>query len=147
MQAARRRMTSLSLDSAATETLAEIWATTAPSALSQEKAEEVEEVKAPLTWAPTTPLTFADLEKDESMADELSEIEDMDVEDQASERYRLLHRVACKRGYLQYIDPTSGYTVFTKLFLERRACCGYRCRHCPWGHKNVPKDSKKNLEW
>ena len=117
------------------------------NASSQEKAAEVEEVKAPPTWAPTTPLTLADLEKDETMANELSEIEDMDFEDQASERYRLLHRVACKRGYLQYIDPTSGYTVFTKLFLERRACCGYRCRHCPWGHKNVPKDSKKNLEW
>ncbi|RHY16560.1 hypothetical protein DYB36_009441 [Aphanomyces astaci] len=82
------------------------------------------------------------------------EIEDMDDEDDnddlASERYRLLHRVACARGYRQYVDPGSGYTVFTALYLKDRACCGYKCRHCPWGHKNVKKGVKNpnpNLEW
>ena len=37
-----------------------------------------------------------------------------------------------------YIDPDSGYSVFTATYLKRRPCCGNGCRHCPWGHANVP---------
>ncbi|CAK4072264.1 unnamed protein product [Aphanomyces euteiches] len=92
-----------------------------------------------VSWAPTTPLTWADIEADEEFADEVDEINEVEDEEQPGERYRLLHRVACERGYRQYVDPASGYTVFTALFLKERPCCGYRCRHCPWGHKNVPK--------
>ncbi|KAF0726522.1 hypothetical protein AaE_009597 [Aphanomyces astaci] len=106
------------------------------------------------TWAPTTPLTWSDIVADVTLAEDVQEIEDMDDEDDnddlASERYRLLHRVACARGYRQYVDPGSGYTVFTALYLKDRACCGYKCRHCPWGHKNVKKGVKNpnpNLEW
>lgn len=57
----------------------------------------------------------------------------------ARETVALLHRVASERGYDAYIDPASGYSVFTAAFLERRPCCGSGCRHCPYGHANVPK--------
>lgn len=52
----------------------------------------------------------------------------------------LLHREAVSRGLDMYIDPLSGYPAFTKLYLQRRECCGNKCRHCPHGHKNVVKD-------
>jgi len=50
----------------------------------------------------------------------------------------LLHREACKRGLDTYVDQRSGYEVFTAYHLKTRDCCGSGCRHCPWGHCNVP---------
>ena len=33
-------------------------------------------------------------------------------------------------GQSSYIDPSTGYTVFTEEFLKkRRTCCGSGCRH------------------
>jgi len=44
-----------------------------------------------------------------------------------------LHEEACANGSDTYIDPQTGYTVMTALFLRRRGwCCGQRCRHCPY---------------
>ncbi|OQR91776.1 hypothetical protein ACHHYP_04373 [Achlya hypogyna] len=105
---------------------------------------------AAVSWAPSRPLTLEDLRVDVTLAEELAEIDEMEVDEQDGERYRLLHRVACDRGYLQYVDPASGYTVFTSLFLKKRACCGFKCRHCPWGHKNVGKQKTEpmaDLDW
>jgi iron complex transport system substrate-binding protein len=49
-----------------------------------------------------------------------------------------LHEQACSAGELTYVDPDTGYRVFTRLGLERRgSCCGCGCRHCPYGHVNV----------
>lgn len=49
-----------------------------------------------------------------------------------------LHRAACVRGQDTYIDPATGYTVFTEVFHKRRGkCCGNACRHCPYNHVNV----------
>ncbi|KAJ1630514.1 hypothetical protein T492DRAFT_85537 [Pavlovales sp. CCMP2436] len=28
---------------------------------------------------------------------------------------------------------------------NNRPCCGNSCRHCPWGHVNVPKDVLKDV--
>ncbi|KEO88689.1 hypothetical protein EH31_16165 [Erythrobacter longus] len=51
-----------------------------------------------------------------------------------------VHRAACDRGEATYIDPQTGFMVFTKVgLLERGKCCGSRCRHCPFGHENVPQ--------
>eukprot|EP01039_Chlorochromonas_danica_P008886 gene8886-9802_t len=56
-----------------------------------------------------------------------------------------LHRTACAAGQDTYIDPATGYTVFTSLFHEKKGkCCGNACRHCPYGHVNVK--NKKKLE-
>jgi hypothetical protein len=39
-----------------------------------------------------------------------------------------------------YIDPKTGYSVFTEIeHFARGKCCGNACRHCPYGHANVKK--------
>lgn len=49
-----------------------------------------------------------------------------------------LHRHALLRGSTTYIDPATGFTVFTELaHLQRGHCCGAKCRHCPYGWVNV----------
>eukprot|EP01012_Entosiphon_sulcatum_P004654 TRINITY_DN11906_c0_g2_i1.p1 TRINITY_DN11906_c0_g2~~TRINITY_DN11906_c0_g2_i1.p1 ORF type:complete len:330 (+),score=44.39 TRINITY_DN11906_c0_g2_i1:29-1018(+) len=56
-----------------------------------------------------------------------------------------LHSEACRNGDATYIDPASGFQVFTALFhKERGYCCGSGCRHCPYGHANVTK-TENNL--
>lgn len=52
---------------------------------------------------------------------------------------RQLHAAAVEAGRDMYVDPANGLYVFTSTALKRRPCCGKKCRHCPWGHKNVPK--------
>jgi hypothetical protein len=48
--------------------------------------------------------------------------------------YHALHEAACARGEKSYIDPETGYLVFTRLaHLARGKCCGSGCRHCPYG--------------
>lgn len=54
-----------------------------------------------------------------------------------------IHALAVKQGQKQYIDPGTGYTVFSQLFMiERGWCCGSGCRHCPFGHQNLPTERK-----
>ncbi len=44
------------------------------------------------------------------------------------------HEAARRRGDDQYVDPRSGYPVFTSDYLAGRGtCCGSGCRHCPYG--------------
>lgn len=50
------------------------------------------------------------------------------------------HDEAVARGEMDYIDPASGYHVFTELaHLKRGKCCGSGCRHC---HANVNPELK-----
>lgn len=52
--------------------------------------------------------------------------------------WHALHEAACARGAATYIDPETGYTVFTRLaHLKRGKCCGSACRHCPYDHEAV----------
>ena len=53
------------------------------------------------------------------------------------------HAVGCEPPRDTYIDPDTGYSVFTAAYLKRRPCCGNGCRHCPWGHRNVPAHKRK----
>jgi len=47
-----------------------------------------------------------------------------------------LHREAVARGADSYLDPRTGYRVFTALALwERGRCCDLRCRHCPFAER------------
>ena len=49
-----------------------------------------------------------------------------------------IHHHACQMGQSTYIDPITGFTVFTEIaHLKRGKCCGNKCRHCPFGHYNV----------
>jgi hypothetical protein len=65
--------------------------------------------------------------------------------------YKAIHRHAVAHNRDTYIDPASGYSVFSSVYLKRRPCCGNGCRHCPFGHSNVPGNQKqtgeKDLEW
>eukprot|EP00957_Ditylum_brightwellii_P140693 10717183-Ditylum_brightwellii.AAC.1 len=63
--------------------------------------------------------------------------------------YKAIHRHAVANNKDTYIDPASGYSVFTSTYLDRKPCCGNGCRHCPHGHINVPKKfcDNKDLEW
>ncbi|XP_060890105.1 uncharacterized protein C1orf53 homolog isoform X1 [Labrus mixtus] len=43
-----------------------------------------------------------------------------------------------------YVDPSSGYKVFTEYaHLQRGKCCGSACRHCPYGQVNVKDPAMK----
>lgn len=57
--------------------------------------------------------------------------------------WHALHEAAVARGERSYIDPETGYLVFTRLqHLERGTCCGLACRHCPFDHENVPMERR-----
>jgi ATP:cob(I)alamin adenosyltransferase len=50
-----------------------------------------------------------------------------------------IHKIACQQGSATYIDPKTGFNVFTEIsHLKRGTCCGNQCRHCPYGWENVP---------
>ena len=52
--------------------------------------------------------------------------------------WQRVHDNAHARHETSYIDPKTGYTVFTAYGLEKRGkCCGNSCRHCPFHHDNV----------
>ena len=57
--------------------------------------------------------------------------------------YWQVHEAACARGDHTYIDPDTGFHVFTRLGLQARAsCCGAGCRHCPFGHEKVRLETR-----
>jgi iron complex transport system substrate-binding protein len=52
---------------------------------------------------------------------------------------RELHAHACADDAASYVDPVTGYEVFTAEFLRRRGyCCGSGCRHCPYPTAATP---------
>ncbi|KAL3047211.1 hypothetical protein OYC64_021433 [Pagothenia borchgrevinki] len=54
------------------------------------------------------------------------------------------HREACETKKQMYVDPSSGYKVFTEYAqLQRGKCCGSACRHCPYGQVNVKDPAMK----
>lgn len=51
------------------------------------------------------------------------------------------HDAAVARGDDMYVDPETSLSVFTRVaHLNRGRCCGSHCRHCPYGHANVPAE-------
>lgn len=49
-----------------------------------------------------------------------------------------IHTLAIQAKSKTYIDPATGFTVFTEYaHLKRGKCCGNVCRHCPYGWENV----------
>jgi hypothetical protein len=48
-----------------------------------------------------------------------------------------LHKKAIEEQKDFYIDPDSGFSVFTAEYLLNRGyCCGSGCRHCPYDSKS-----------
>lgn len=64
-----------------------------------------------------------------------------------TEEERTIHRIhweACEAHKQMYVDPGSGYKVFTEYAHRRRGtCCGSACRHCPFNQVNVKDPSMK----
>ena len=57
-----------------------------------------------------------------------------------------LHEQACRDGEEFYVDPETGWRVFTEVGLRRRgSCCGSGCRHCPYAHEAVPVEERARL--
>lgn len=55
------------------------------------------------------------------------------------------HARATAEGKDTYVDPTTGFDVFTAAYLLRRGvCCGSGCRHCPFDHENVEVGAPSN---
>ncbi|KAM3618906.1 uncharacterized protein V6R79_000272 [Siganus canaliculatus] len=55
-----------------------------------------------------------------------------------------VHKEACAAKKQMYVDPSSGYKVFTEYaHLQRGKCCGSACRHCPYGQANVKDPAKR----
>jgi hypothetical protein len=47
------------------------------------------------------------------------------------------HDRAVAAGEAGYLDPDTGFFVFTAAALaERGECCGSGCRHCPYTERN-----------
>jgi hypothetical protein len=56
------------------------------------------------------------------------------------------HTCAVRSGQLQYVDPKTGYQVFSQLASSRRGyCCGSGCRHCVYNHENVKPERKARI--
>ncbi len=57
-----------------------------------------------------------------------------------------LHQQACADCKETYVDPATGYSVFTAYSHTKRGkCCGSGCRHCPFDYVKVI-DAKKRDE-
>ncbi|MCB9689232.1 MAG: hypothetical protein H6738_11410 [Alphaproteobacteria bacterium] len=57
-----------------------------------------------------------------------------------------VHRRTVAAGGERYVDPATGYVVFTELFhLRRNRCCGSGCRHCPYEHAAVAAEIRGSL--
>jgi hypothetical protein len=96
-----------------------------------------------IAWDANQPLSMQDVQEKAGAGDEkalkaLANIEKLADEKRPQARWAMLHRMANSLGREQYIDPAIGYIVFTATFLRKRPCCGNGCRHCPYGHVNVP---------
>uniref|UniRef100_A0A023G5A4 Putative secreted protein n=1 Tax=Amblyomma triste TaxID=251400 RepID=A0A023G5A4_AMBTT len=56
------------------------------------------------------------------------------------------HKLAVQRADKSYIDPVTGFNVFTGLFHYLRGyCCGFGCRHCPYQHINAKDEVKEKM--
>ena len=59
-------------------------------------------------------------------------------QDEAADNIWQVHDAADRAGKASYVDPETGYQVFTRTgLLARGKCCGAGCRHCPFGHEHV----------
>jgi len=85
----------------------------------------------PLTWSPTTDVS--------DQQHELRPDWEMPLPERLPptnpRRHEILerHADALAKNLPTYIDPVSGFSVFTAKFLATRDdCCASGCRHCPY---------------
>jgi uncharacterized membrane protein YgcG len=61
----------------------------------------------------------------------------------AAEVIEQLHAAAVEQRRDMYVDPATGYYVFTAFALKRRPCCGNICRHCPYKAEREEKERRR----
>lgn len=60
----------------------------------------------------------------------------------------MAHMKAINDRKLTYIDPKTGYTVFTiSHHLKREKCCGSGCRHCAYEMVNAKEEVRSTKVW
>lgn len=90
----------------------------------------------PLTPSAQPPKADAEADADAKALAEAQEIADIEE----------AHTCAVRSGQLQYVDPKTGYQVFSQLASSRRGyCCGSGCRHCVYNHENVKPERKARI--
>ena len=105
-------------------------------------------------WDDADPLSLDEVQRSADAGDKratqaLAALQRLSSEKRSQATWSMLHRLATLQGRYQYEDPASGYAVFTSTYLKKRPCCGFGCRHCPYGHANVPKveQAKDVTDW
>ena len=94
-----------------------------------------------LDLSPKEGLGWSQVIFDETKQAEI-EIEDTVTIANKDDFYKI-HGDACKSGKKYYLDPETGYRVFTRIGLEALGkCCGSGCRHCPYNHASVKEEDK-----
>lgn len=96
----------------------------------------VESVRTELPWDANTPISMDEVKARVERGDDVAtkamlNIQRLAAEKQPAAKWVMLHRIALQQGRNQYVDPSTGFTVFTSAFLKQRRCCGFTCRHCP----------------
>lgn len=66
-------------------------------------------------------------------------------------RIEKAHLLATKQGKKTYVDPVTGFEVYTLEYLVNRGyCCNQGCRHCPYSDPDISSinidAAKDNLE-
>ncbi|PIC45237.1 hypothetical protein B9Z55_005325 [Caenorhabditis nigoni] len=60
----------------------------------------------------------------------------------------MAHMKAINDRKLTYLDPRTGYSVFTiSHHLQKGKCCGNGCRHCAYEMVNAPEDVRSKKVW
>ncbi|MCU1456003.1 MAG: hypothetical protein JWL73_95 [Actinomycetia bacterium] len=61
------------------------------------------------------------------------------MDPEASAAIEAAHEAALAAAEPGYLDPTTGFFVFTAAtLLSNGVCCGSGCRHCPYGPEARP---------
>jgi len=97
-------------------------------------AVDVSRIEMP--WDPTRPISMDEVKERAAAGDDVASkallnIQRLAPEKQHAASWAMLHRIALQQGRNDYVDPATGFTVFTSAFLKQRKCCGFTCRHCP----------------
>jgi ATP-binding cassette subfamily B (MDR/TAP) protein 1 len=99
----------------------------------------ISQTRVPTTASPTTPPSIMDME--DLMGGPCSGMTDGG---DGGGGFSKVHDEACQQGLKTYLDPKTGYQVFTAIAHQERGwCCGSGCRHCPFSHDNVKDKANK----
>jgi len=109
---------------------------TSQQACEQQKEQGTQTQQVQVSFDMSSPLSIDEVRADAGQGDErcikaLAGLARLSEDKRPTASVAILHRLATQRGRGQYIDPNTGFMVFTATFLKQRDCCNLGCRHCP----------------